>query len=359
MIKVFDIERSVEKNRASINAAIQRVIDSGQFILGQEVSEFEKEFARYLDCKYVIGVANGSDALYLALAALGLNQSSKIATVANAGFYGSSAISRLGAQMKFIDVDIETSNTNLESVRSVGTSIDAIIVTHLYGRAVEDIQLIAEYCKKHGIALIEDCAQAAGASIDGKKVGNFGDIASFSFYPTKNLGALGDGGAVITNSASLMEKVKSLREYGWKSKYSVEIEGGINSRLDEFQAAILRVLLPNLDAENERRARVARLLTENINAPQIISLPACTPNFVAHLYVLRTSNRDELEQKLKLNGIGFSVHYPVPDYLQPIIKVVSQELPSTKELATQILTIPCHSNLTDTEIEKIIRVINN
>jgi dTDP-4-amino-4,6-dideoxygalactose transaminase len=358
MIKVFDLERNILQNRLIIDTALRRVLNSNQFVLGQEVLAFEVEFADYLGIDFCVGVGNGTDALYLSLAALGLGQESVIATVANAGFYSSSAIARLGARPLYLDVSLLTSNITLDHLSSVGERIDALIVTHLYGRAVEDIEVIANYCKSNGILLIEDCAQATGAEINRRKVGTYGDIAAFSFYPTKNLGALGDGGAVATNSEYFANNVRALREYGWDTKYDVQYAGGINSRLDEFQAAILRDLLPFLDEQNEKRRSIAKVISASIIHPDLISVPSCEPGYVAHLYVLRTANREQMSTKLKGLGVGTSIHYPIPDHKQRIIAGNSMSLPNTELLVSEILTIPCYPELTQSEIHKIIDSIN-
>lgn len=358
MIRVFDLDRRLAQNRASVEAAFARVVDSGQFVLGEEVSKFERDFAEYLGVSEVIGVGNGTDAIYLALASLGLNNSSTIATVANAGYYSSAAIQRLGGKITYLDVDPMSSNINFESLQKLSEPIHAIIVTHLYGRLVDDIEKIAKYCFENGITLIEDCAQATGASLNGRMAGSFGQAASFSFYPTKNLGALGDGGAVATNSKSVAAKVRSLREYGWAEKYSVEVNGGINSRLDELQAAFLNDFLPKLNSQNLRRKEIAQSYSDGIAHPDVLSLPLNSENYVCHLYVIRTKNRKEFVEKLRLKGISTAIHYPIPDHEQGTSSEINHSLPITELLASEVLTLPCYPELSDSEVFQIIDAIN-
>lgn len=357
MIKIFDLSRKIDNRRNLIESTFHRVLTSGQLILGPEVLKFEKAFASYAESKFCIGVGNGTDALYLSLAALNLKPESVVAVSANNGFYASSAINLIGCKVKYLDVDLETSNISLEIIKEAG-KIDVLVVTHLYGLAVEKMSEIAKYCSNNQIRLIEDCAQATGAIVDGKKAGSWGDIGCFSFYPTKNLGALGDGGAVVTNSEPLANSLRQLREYGWSEKYTVKKRGGINSRLDELQAAILLEFLPLLDKDNQRRREIANQYLSSIDNLEIILPRKADLNYVAHLFVVQCSARERLIEFLKENEISSAIHYPISDYNQPLNYPAKEILPNTEFLQNRILTIPCYPELKETEVEKIIFVLN-
>jgi len=361
-IYINDLSKKLSQHRKSIDLAISRVIDSGFVMLGPEVKRFENSFASYIGVKHCIGVGNGTDALELGLRAIGINSNSKVATVANAGMYTVTALNAIGAKPYFIDVDINTHNTYLSEVeRAISNGIDAIVITHLYGLPVKDISSIITLCKKNNILVFEDCAQAHGASIEGEKVGSFGDAASFSFYPTKNLGAIGDGGAVVTNSDCTSELLFSLRQYGWKDKYYVEEVGGKNSRLDEVQASILSELLPSLDAENAKRKSIASKYNEMIDHP-MISLPVNSfENSVFHLYVLRVKKRDSLRSHLESKKIISDIHYPIPDHKQPIFreKWTNLSLHASDLLASENLTLPCHPFMSDEMIQRVILAVNS
>lgn len=362
IIYINDLSEKFSQHRESINFAISRVIDSGFVVLGPEVRRFENSFAGYIGVKHCIGVGNGTDALELGLRSIGIKGNSVVATVANAGMYTVTALNAIGAKPYFIDVNPKTQNTYLSEIeRAISHGIDAVVVTHLYGLPVQDISLIISLCKKNNILVFEDCAQAHGASIEGKKVGSFGDAASFSFYPTKNLGAIGDGGAVVTNSDQISELLFSLRQYGWKNKYYVEEVGGKNSRLDEIQASILSELLPSLDNENEMRKSIAARYNEMIDHP-MISLPIdYFEDSVFHLYVLRAKKRDSLRLHLESLNIISDIHYPTPDYQQPVFKGqwADLSLSATASLASENLTLPCHPYMTNGMIERVISAVNS
>jgi aminotransferase EvaB len=238
--------------------------------------------------------------------------------------------------------------------------VKAVVVTHLYGLAVPEIALIADHCARKGVALLEDCAQAHGAQIDGKRVGTFGDAASFSFYPTKNLGALGDGGAVVTSNPRLAEKVRSLRQYGWTAKYRVEVPGARNSRLDEIQAAVLSAFLPHLDGANRRRREIAARYSTLIRHPNIVVPEERGADYVAHLYVVRSERRDALREYLRELEIASDIHYPIPDYRQPVFgeHFADIHLEATECLANEILTLPCYPEMSDEEVDRVIAVVN-
>lgn len=359
---INDISAKILQNRDKINDSIEQVLNSGWVVLGPKVTEFEASFAQYIGCKYCITVANGTDAIELGLKALGVTSKHIVATVANAGMYTTTAVMALGASLYFMDVDANTHNTNLFEVqKAVASGANAVVITHLYGLAVAEIQEIALFCKKHNVALLEDCAQAHGAKVAGKTVGSFGDAASFSFYPTKNLGALGDGGAVTCNQTEIANSVKQLRQYGWINKYHVGLAGARNSRLDEIQAAILSVFLPNLNDNNNKRRQIAAAYSNGINHPHI-NLPNLEQeNSVVHLYVVKTKQRDSLKLHLKNVGITSDVHYPVPDHKQATLSKTYDNisLPITEQLANEVLTLPCYPEMTVEQINLVVESVNS
>lgn len=362
MVLINDLGAHSKVLRAVIDDAIQRVVSRGWFVLGPEVTAFENQFANYVGVAKCVSLANGTDALELALRAVGVNAGDNVATVANAGMYTTTALIAINAKPFFMDVDTETQVvTPAECERAIAAGVKAVVVTHLYGRAVPELQAIAELCSNHKVPLIEDCAQAHGAKIDGKMVGSFGDISCFSFYPTKNLGALGDGGAIATNSTQLAETVARLRQYGWSAKYEVTLGHASNSRLDEMQAAILLGFLPLLDAWNERRRALAKLYASLIANPRVKLPEFVGEEYVGHLYVVRTENPLGLRDHLKNNGIASEVHYPIPDYHQPVFKdtYTNFSLPNTDALAKSILTLPCYPELTDEQVHQIAEAVNS
>ena len=343
---------------ALIDAA-HRVIERGWYVLGSEVADFEAAFASYCGVSHAVGVANGTDAIELALRAVGVAEGDGVATVANAGFYAATSIHAIGAIPLYVDVT-ETHSMSVDSLNRVlaRNTVRAVIVPHLYGRLAE-IEAIVAICRPLGIPVIEDCAQAHGARRDGKVAGSFGTAGCFSFYPTKNLGALGDGGAVTTNDAAMAGRVRELRQYGWDRKYRVSRTGGRNSRLDELQAALLLGKLPHLDRWNEDRRRIARRYSEEIRNPRV----QCPSDFgadnVAHLFVLRSEDRDGFRQHLEAHGIGSDIHYPIPDHRQPAYATPHLEgLPQTERLAGEIVTIPCFTEMEEAEISQVIAAVN-
>jgi aminotransferase EvaB len=364
MQQLNNLSSKVDKNLTSIKAAIDRVVASGWFVLGPELERFERSFAAYLGAEHCVGLANGTDAIELALRALAVNPGDQVATVANAGMYTTTAISAIGARPFFIDVDLSTHNTTLEEVmRAVDSGVKVVVVTHLYGLTVPEIAQIAEYCALKKVALLEDCAQAHGARVNGKQVGTFGDAASFSFYPTKNLGALGDAGAVVTNSSDIAQKIGYLRQYGWTTKYRVETPGARNSRLDEIQAAVLSEFLPLLDDANARRREIANRYSTQIQHPDVIVPQQYGKEYVAHLYVVRTRFRDALQNHLLTRNIASAIHYPVPDYQQPVFahKLDKNKplLQNTEQLCQEILSLPCYPEMTDKEVAEVVEGVNS
>jgi aminotransferase EvaB len=358
-VPLNDLVRQNEIIRDDLVAAARAVIESGWYILGKQGARFETAFAEYCGVSHAIGVASGTDAIELALRAAGIGRSDGVATVANAGFYTSTAIHTIGARPCYVDVG-QTHTMSVDSLRLMLTreTIRAVVVTHLYGRLAE-IEEIVALCKPSGIPVIEDCAQAHGASRGGSKAGSFGSIGCFSFYPTKNLGALGDGGAITTNDAAIAARLRELRQYGWSGKYQVSRPGGGNSRLDEMQAALLLAKLPHLDQWNEERRRIARRYCEAISNPRV----ECPADFgsasIAHLFVVQCDDRDGLRQHLQARSIGSDIHYPIPDHRQPAYAAPQAgDLGVTERLATRILTLPCFNGMKEEEIGRVIEAVN-
>jgi len=361
---INDLRRHTAALSDELKDCIGRVIDSGWFILGRELEAFEAEFARYCGAEHCIGVGNGTDALELALRACGVSQGGRVLTVANAGAYSTTAILAVGGEPVFVDVRDDTLLIDeSEAVREVSSANPpaAVIVTHLYGRLVPEIEAIALAAKQAGVPLIEDCAQAHGASIGGKRAGTFGDYGCFSFYPTKNLGALGDGGALITSGAQRRDRVRMLRQYGWAGKYRIELAGGRNSRLDEMQAAVLRAKLPRLDGWNHRRRDIARQLSHGIHHPRVKCPQWFGEDYVAHLYVVRTADRQSLQAHLRSRGIASDVHYPVLDYQQPGFGAGARPRlnPNAERACQEVLTLPCFPEMSDGEVAAVVDAVNS
>ena len=337
------------------------VLNSSQHILGQNVTDFERVFANYIGVKECIGVANGSDALVIALRALGINRNDEVATVANAGFYTCAALNQIGAQPIFIDIDLDSQLIDPKDFKSkvLTNKIKFLVVTHLYGQ-VAPIKELLDICIENGIRVLEDCAQAHGAQVDGKKVGSFGDISTFSFYPTKNLGAVGDGGAVLTNNIELAEKVRKIRQYGWGKKYEVEIENGVNSRLDELQAAFLLEKLENLDTWNKQRISIAEQYTKAFTGAKVKVL-SNTLEGVAHLFVVLSDNRKELIDHLAKHKIQSAIHYPIADHKQKIYenRFKDIKLPITEDSVGKILSLPIYPGMKQEDINHVITAVTS
>jgi len=361
-IAVNDLGRHTRSTEDAVRNAVEKVLQSGWYVLGREGEAFEREFATYCGTSDCISVANGTDAIELGLRALGVKSGSRVATVANAGFYTATALSALGADPVFVDVDPTTRLMDLEHLRAVvaGGDLAAIVVTHLFG-LLHDMEAVLQIAEATGIPVFEDCAQVHGGSRNGKRAGSFGAAASFSFYPTKNLGALGDGGAITTNDPALATQLRRLRQYGWESKYRAVLANARNSRLDEIQAAILRAKLPLLDGWNERRRAIATRYSQEIINPRVICPPVYGEEFVAHLYVVECDYRDGLRAHLSSGGILSDVHYPIPDYRQPALAEIGQwaPLPVTDRLSSTILTLPCYPELRDDEVTQVIARVND
>lgn len=358
---VNDLGRHIEPLRPVIMDAVREVIASGWFVLGPQVSAFETAFAAYCGTEQCVAVANGTEALQLALTALGIGAGSRVATVANAGMYGTAAILAVGARPVYADIDPRTCLVDPDALRETFAreTPDAAIVAHLYGR-MADMPAIMAAARPLGIPVIEDCAQAHGAMLAGRKSGSWGDLGCMSFYPTKNLGAIGDGGAIVASCPALAERLRQLRQYGWSSKYRAELPGGRNSRLDELQAAVLRRLLPYLDGWTARRRAIAAAYCEGIDHPRITAPPVGGEEYVAHLYVIRCPDRDALRAHLAAGGVPSDVHYPLPDYRQPGLAGLTsgEPLAQTERACAQVLTLPCFPEMTDEEVAAIVARVN-
>jgi len=355
-VPLLDLRRHIADLRSEIDAAIAGVLDRGWFILGEEVMHFEEEFAAYCGVRYAVGVASGTDALYLALRAVGVGAGDEVVTVANAGVPGVAAIELARGRPVFVDVDPTTHTMDPALVEEVITSrTRAILPVHLYGHPA-DMDLLLEIAHRHDLAVVEDAAQAHGAIYRGRRVGSIGHIGCFSFYPTKNLGAYGDGGAVVTDDADLAERVRRLRQYGWEKQYYSTMRG-VNSRLDELQAAILRVKLRHLETWNARRRQIAARYTALLAGGPVIA-PTEAPDVVHvyHLYVVRSSRRNALQEHLRQAGIGTGIHYPLPAHLQEAYRDLGcapGSLPITEQLAGEVLSLPMYPELTDEEVERV------
>jgi dTDP-4-amino-4,6-dideoxygalactose transaminase len=349
--------------KAEIDEAAARALSSGWYILGNELRAFEAEFAAWLGVSSVVGCGNGTDAIALALRGLDIGPGCTVVTVSHTAVATVAAIEMVGATPLLIDIDPvhytmcpEALRLVLEQPPAALPKIRAVIPVHLYGQPA-DLDRIVPLCRKHQIALIEDCAQAHGAWLHGQRVGSFGDAATFSFYPTKNLGALGDGGAVATADPVLAQRIAALRQYGWHKHY-ISDEVGVNSRLDEIQAAILRVKLTHLDRQNARRASIAAAYTAALEgAPLRAPTQRHDVEHVFHLYVTRSENRDVFQAALREAGIGTGIHYPVPVHLQPAyagrVAIGTLGCPETELAAGQVLSLPIYPELTDAEVEQV------
>jgi dTDP-3-amino-3,4,6-trideoxy-alpha-D-glucose transaminase len=355
-----DLKRQYESIRAELDEAAARAMASGWYILGPEVRAFEEEFAAFCGVGHAVGVASGTDALQLALVALGVGPGDEVITVANAGVPGAVAILQAGARPVFVDVDERSYNLDTAALAAAITPrTKAIMPVHLYGR-VADLGPILALASQHGIPVVEDCAQAHGATYHGRIAGSLGSCGCFSFYPTKNLGALGDGGMVVTNDAALAERLRRLRQYGWERKYYSTEPGGGNSRLDELQAALLRVKLRHLPDWTAQRRRWAEIYDDVLAGADLI-LPEAGPDgeHVYHLYVVRAQQRDKLQAALREQGIATDIHYPLPAHQQPIYTELAPpgSLPVTEQLARDVLSLPMYPELTQAEVEAVAAAV--
>jgi len=360
LVPVADPRRGVEALRSELDSALARVLESGRYVLGPEHDLFEAELAEYLGIRHCVGVASGTDALEIALKSIGCRGGDQVVTAANAGFYSSTAARAAGLRVRYADVDPELLTISAATVEEALTpETRAVVVTHLYGLMAE-IESIVDLCRAREIGVVEDCAQAAGARRSGRLAGTFGDAATFSFYPTKNLGALGDGGAIVTDDDGVAERAKTLRQYGWETKYRVARPGGRNSRLDELQAAILRTRLPHLDIWNERRRSIAARYAEALPpyVGRLVSLGG--EDYVAHLAVVLAADRDAVRSRLQAAEIGTDIHYPIPDHRQPVWGTALEKLrlPITEHATEHVVTLPCFPELTDDDVARVCEALH-
>lgn len=359
MIPFADPRAQVRELRSEIDTAIAAVLDTGRYVLGDETRAFESEFAQYVGTSWAVGVGNGTDALHVALRALGIGAGDEVIIPSLTATATGTAVIQCGATPVFADVDAvyRTIDPTAAAAR-ITSRTKAIIAVHLYGQAC-DLDALQTLCAAHGLHLIEDCAQSHGARYRGRRVGTFGVLSCFSFYPTKNLGAIGDGGAVTGSDARLLAKVRLLREYGWARRYHSDHEGW-NTRLDELQSAILRVKLPHLDSDNSRRRNIAdRYRTGLSGLP--ITLPAerAESEHVYHLFVIETDERDRLAQRLEVAGVGTAVHYPAGVHQQLAFAAFARdgELPVSEGLTARILSLPMFPQLALDDVDRVCAAV--
>ncbi|HWE76475.1 MAG TPA: DegT/DnrJ/EryC1/StrS family aminotransferase [Stellaceae bacterium] len=365
VIPQADPRAGYRAHHAEIDAALARMLEGGRYILGPEVEAFEREFAAYIGARHGIGAASGTEALVLALKALDLGPDDYVATVSHTAVATVAAIELAGAKPLLIDIDpatytIDPAKLETALIKPPG-KIAAVIPVHLYGLGA-DMSAISALAKGHGFRIIEDCAQSHGAFLDGRRLGGIGDLAAFSFYPTKNLGGIGDGGAVLTNDPALAARLKELREYGWRQRY-ISDRTGMNSRLDEMQAAILRVKLRHLDGDNAGRQAIAGIYDYGLRWCEGIGLPARRQGgtHVFHQYVLRCRDRDTLQAALKARNVGTNIHYPIPVHLQPAYKdrvaVGPGGLRESERAAREILSLPMFPELGEARAARVVAAL--
>ncbi len=359
MIPFFDLKAQYESIRAELDEAALRVMQSGWFILGPEVKAFEQEFAAYLGVQHAVGVGSGTEALHLALVALGIQLGDEVITVPNTAVATVAAIEMAGARAVLCDVRPDTMLIDVEKLeRAITPRTRVIVPVHLFGQSA-DLDPILDLARARHISVLEDCAQAHGAIYRGRRVGAYGDIAAFSFYPTKNLGAYGDGGAVVTNDSRTAERVQLLRQYGWRERYASDIKG-VNSRLDEMQAAVLRVKLRHLDTWNAARRERAALYTELLRGVT----PPCEMPYgraVYHLYVIQSPQRDRLVSYLQTRAMGTAIQYPHAIHLQPAyanLGYPAGALPVAERLAREILSLPLYPELPLDDVRSVAEAVN-
>jgi dTDP-4-amino-4,6-dideoxygalactose transaminase len=350
-----DLKVHYQSIKSEIDTAVARVLESGYYILGPELKTFEENFAQWLGAKYVVGCASGTEAIYLALAAAGVTRGDEVIVVAHTAVPTISAISMTGAEPVFVDIDPDTYVMDVSKVESkITAKTKAIVPVHLYGQMV-DMEPLLKLGAQKNIPIIEDVAQATGAKYKGQIAGTLAPFGAFSFYPSKNLGAFGDGGAVCTNSLEGYEKLLRLRNYGQSKRYYHD-EIGINSRLDEVQAAILGAQLPKLEGWNNRRREIAARYTEGLK--DIVMTPTERSHHVYHLYVIQTNDREGMQKYLSEQGIGTLIHYPVPAHLQKAYQYRGYkqgDLPATEFAVKRILSLPMFPQLTNDQIDFVIQ----
>jgi len=360
MIPFSELKTQYENIKNEIHDAFEQVFESSWFVLGKNVEAFEKEFASYCNARYGIGVGSGTEALHLALLASGIQPGDEVITVANTAVPTISAISFAGATPVFVDIDADSYTMNPKLIEAkITEKTRGILPVHLYGQAA-DLHPILKIAKKHNLKVIEDACQAHGAEYHGKKVGALGNLGCFSFYPSKNLGAYGDGGMVVTNDPELADRVWMLRNYGQRKRYYHDVKG-FNSRLDELQAAFLRKKLKHLNKWNERRRQLAQIYHDNLGSVVVKPIEKDFAYHIYHLYVIRCQRREELQEYLMENGIQTLIHYPVPAHLQQAyrdLNIKPGSFPITEKYAAEILSLPMYPELTDDDVFYIADKIN-
>jgi dTDP-4-amino-4,6-dideoxygalactose transaminase len=349
-------------HKADIDAALMRVLHSGRYILGGETALFEAEFASFVGVQHAVGVGSGTEALHLALAACGIGPGDEVITVSHTAVATVAAMELAGAVPVLVDVEPDYLTLDPDRLEDALTArTRAVVPVHLYGQPA-DMEPVVSFARAHGLRIIEDCAQAHGAQYAGRNVGTYGDVGCFSFYPTKNLAALGDGGALVCRDAGIAARARSLREYGWSERY-VSSEPGWNTRLDELQAAVLRVRLARLNEANAARERIARRYDVAL-ASMPIRKPARRPgsSHVFHLYVATSERRDRLVEYLRANGVGALVHYPVPVHLQPAYKErlrCAGSMAHSERAAREVISLPIYPELPEPDQERVIELVNH
>ncbi len=358
-IPVANPQAQYLSHKTEIDVAIAAALDGNRYILGPQTQAFEQEFAAYLGVRYANGVGSGTEALHIAIRACGLGPGDEIITVAHTAVATVAAIELAGATPVLVDIDPVTYTIDPDQIaRAITPRTKAIIPVHLYGLAA-NLNPIVDLAQRHGLKIIEDCAQAHGARYADRVLGSIGDVACFSFYPTKNLGAIGDGGLVATNDPQIAENLNLLRQYGWHERYVSEIAGW-NTRLDELQAAILRVKLRYLDEDNDKRRDLAAIYDEQLAGVVTIPIEPANSRHVYHLYVIRHPQRDALMSYLRERGIGTAIHYPVPIHLQPAYRGRLGEagsLPETERAAREIVSLPMYPELSVDEGRAVAQAI--
>lgn len=360
-IPLVDLKAQYLSIKKEIDEAIQRVLNKCNFIMGDEVKEFEEELASFCSAKYAVGVSSGTDALLLALKAINIQPGDEVITVPNTFIATTEAITMAGGKIKFVDIDEETFNIDTNKIESAITNkTRAILPVHLYGQPA-NMDPIKDVAKKYNLKVIEDAAQAHGAEYNNKRVGALGDIGIFSFYPGKNLGAYGDAGAVVTNDSDISHKIAMLRNHGRTKKYEHEYEG-YNCRLDTLQAAILRVKLKYINSWNEARRNHASSYRKLLQNTDIILPTEQKDNkHIYHIFAVRTADRDNLLNKLKNEGIGAGIHYPIPLHLQPAYRYLGYkagDFPITEKCAREIISLPMYPELDEAKIKKVAEAIS-
>jgi dTDP-4-amino-4,6-dideoxygalactose transaminase len=362
-VAMVDLRAAYHVQAADIDAAAKRVLESGWYILGKELAAFEQAFAAWCTTSHAVGVANGTDAIIVALRGLGVGEGDTVFTVSHTAVATVAAVELAGATPVLVDIEPATYTIDpakledaIKSAKATGARPKAVIAVHLYGHPC-DVAAISSICRRHDLFFIEDCAQGHGATVNNARVGSLGDIASFSFYPTKNLGAFGDGGAVVTNDAELARRCGAIRQYGWTERYLSDITG-MNSRLDEIHAAMLSVRLTRLDTEIAARRAVAAAYDRALQGA--VHTPAVRPGMghAYHLYVIRHADRDALAKALKAKGIGTGVHYPLPVHLQKAyagrVAIAASGMAETERAAREVLSLPMHAFLSEDDVAYVI-----